>query len=178
MPTVQQIHTIWPTARVLASNAVANGSLYGRIPNPNIAIQIELIGYAVDYQYEVIEKIQLGNTPSASLTNTSNYLYSWCGIYGVQAFALYNSGGIVPTPSSNTVYGLPITATFTATSDSQSVCPLNLPSGARVIFAQKGGAPPLDSSEYSYTSPDLTLLGGIVLMTDEDLTYQYVLPIT
>ncbi len=178
MPTVQEIHTIWPTARVLASKAISSGATFRQLFNPNLAIQIELIGYAVDYQYTVIEKIQLGNTPSASLVNTSNYLYKWCGLYGVQAFVIYNAGGIVPVPIGNIVYSLPITSTFTATFDGQFVCDIDLPSGAIVIFVQKGGTNVLTSSQYLYVSPNITLLNGLILSVDEDLTFQYVVPIT
>lgn len=177
MPTVTEIHDIAPIAQFLASNGIANGALYGRKPNPNLAMQIYLIRKPVEWLYD-LEDIANGATPSASLVQTSNYLYSWLGQYGLEALELQNAGGIIPNPSGSTVYGLPITALYTATYDNQSVFPLSLASGARVILVERGAAPPLASSSYSYTSPDLTLLGGIVLNTDDDLTYQYVLPIT
>lgn len=176
MPTVQEIHTIGPIAIVLASNDVSNGALYGVRPNPNLPIQLELIRYAVDYQYN-LEGIASGNIPSASLTLTSNYFYSWMGSYGSKAYYLYISGGVIPNPSSPTiVYGLPITDVYTALVDGEFTLPINLPTGAKVIFAQKGAAILL-SSQYAYNSPNLILLGGIIMSAAEDLKYQYEVPI-
>ena len=177
MPTVQEIHTIWPTARVLASNYISNGALFGAPTNANLAIQIELIGYAVDYQYEVIEQIDVDSVPSASLTATSNYLFQWCGQFGVAAFALYQAGGIIPTPSGNIVYGPPVTAVYTATSDGETSLTINLPTGAIVVFASIA-ARILTSNQYQYVSPDLNLLGGLELSIDTELFYQYSVPIT
>ena len=177
MPTVQEIHTIGPIAIVLASNDVSNGTLFGARPNPNLPIQLELIRYAVDYRYN-LENIAGGATPSASLTLTSNYFYSWMGSYGATAYHLYVTGGVVPNPSGPTIiYGLPTTAVYTAVTDGEYILNLSLPTGAVVIFVQKGGGEPLISSSYTYISPNLTLLGGIVMSALEDLTYQYVLPI-
>ncbi len=176
MPTVQEIHTIAPIAIVLASNDVSNGTLFGARPNPNLPIQLELIRYAVDYRYN-LEGIAGGATPSASLTLTSNYFYSWMGSYGSKAYHLYVTGGIIPNPSSPTiVYGLPITDVYTALVDGEFTLPINLPIGAKVIFAQKGAAILL-SSQYVYNSPNLILLGGIIMSATEDLTYEYVVPI-
>lgn len=176
MPTVQEIHTIAPIAIVLASNDVANGTLFGARPNPNLPIQLELIRYAVDYRYN-LEGIASGNTPSADLTLTSNYLYSWMGSYGSKAYFLYVSGGVIPNPSGPTIiYGLPITSVYTAIADGEYIINLNLPAGAQVIFVEKS-IRVLTTSQYSYTTPNLTLLGGIVMSADEELFYEYVLPI-
>lgn len=176
MPTVQEIHTIWPTARVLASNSISNGASFGAPTNANLAIQIELIGYAVDYQYTEIEQIQLGNTPSASLINTSNYLFAWCKQYGVEALQIYQAGGIIPTPTGNTVYGHPISGYYVAVTDGETVIDLSLPAGAIVIQVTKSILQ-LTSSQYSYVSPNLTLI-GVSLSQDEQLFYLYVVPIT
>ena len=176
MPTVQLIHTTWPIARVLASNAVANGQLYGKPVNPLIALQIELIGYAVDYQYN-LEDIDGGNTPSASLTWTSNYLYSWCREFWFQALAAISSGGVIPTPSGNTSYSIPIQGIYTATIDGETTLDLGLPTGAIVVWAEKS-VDPLNPANWSWTYPNLNLLNGVAMGVDETLSFLYVIPVT
>ncbi len=178
MPTVTEIVTeIAPVAQFLASNGISQGALNGAPPNPNIAHQIYLIRKPVLWRYNM-EGIADGNTPSDSLVQTSNYLLDWLGNYGLLAQAQISTGGIIPNPSAPTTqYGLPITATYTAATDGEYILPINLPAGAKVIFAQKGAALPINSSLYNYISPNLTLLGGLVMGFEDDLTYQYVLPI-
>ncbi len=178
MPTITEIVTeISPLAQVLASDGISIGALFGAPINPNLAYQIYLIRKPVEWRYDM-EGIADGNTPSASLVQTVNYLYAWLGNYGLLAQALIATGGVIPNPSAPTTqYGLPTTATYTAVADGEYILPINLPSGAKVIFAQKGAALPINTSLYNYISPNLTLLGGLVMSADEDLTYQYVLPI-
>lgn len=182
MPTVQEIHDIWPIARVLASNDVSNGQLFGAPINPLIAIQIELIGYAVDYRYE-LEDIEGGSTPSASLTNTSNYLFSWCGKYGLIALGLINSGGIIPgTTPSTVIYSIPISSSYTAVANGETTMTLkdadgnDLPTGTRVVQVFKSLAW-LNPNDYSYTYPTLELLNGISMSADEVLSFLYVVPV-
>ena len=175
MPTVQEIHQIWPIARVLASNDISNGALFGKKPNSLLPLQIELIGYAVDYRYG-LEDIAGGSIPSESLTNTSNYLYSWCGQYGLAALALINSGGIVPNPVGPTIYGYPISGTYIPSTIGESVLDLGIPSDAIVVWAQKS-IQTLAPEDWSWLYPDLTLLNGIQLGELEPLNYSYVLPV-
>lgn len=177
MPTVTEIHNIAPIAQYLASNDISNGALYGHGSNPNIAVQIYLMRKPVEWLF-ALENIAGGAIPSATLTQTSNWLFSWLGQYGLQASYLINNGGVIVNPSPPpTIYGLPITATYTAAVDGEYILPIALATGAKVIFAQKGSALPLNSLQYFYISPNLTLLGGITMSAFEDLTYQYVLPI-
>ncbi len=182
MPTVQEIHTIWPIARVLASNYVSNGALYGKPINPLIPLQIELIGYAVDYQYEQ-EDIAGGSTPSASLTTTSYYLYQWLREFYFQALALSNSGGVIPNPSGLTIYGYPIQGIYTAATDGESVLELRtisgdlLPTGAVVVWAEKSILP-LNPADWSWVAPNLNLLNGVALSQFETLSFLYVVPVT
>lgn len=175
MPTVAEIHQIAPIAQYLASADVSNGALYGAPVNPNIAIQIYLIRKAVDYRYG-LEGIASGGVPSLSLIRTSNYLYAWLGQYGAQALNLLNAGGVVPSPTGTTIYGLPITGVYTAIVDGEFILPLNLPTGSKVIFAEKS-IRVLTSDQYTYVSPNLTLLGGITLSAGEEVFYEYVLPL-
>ncbi len=182
MPTVQEIHEIAPIAQYLASNDVSNGALFGQRPNPNIAIQIYLIRKPVEWLY-ALEGIADGATPSASLTQTSNWLFSWLGQYGLQALNLINAGGVIPNPSQpTTIYGLPITGVYVAVNDGEYVLNLkteagdNLPAGAKVVFAEKA-IRVLTSSQYNYVAPNLTLLGGIVMSAEEELFFEYVVPV-
>jgi hypothetical protein len=176
MPTVTEIDTIGFVAQYLASNDVSNGALFGAIPNPNIAEQIYLIRKPVHTRY-VQEDIAGGSTPSASLMQASNYAYSWYGNYGLYALALINQGGVIPTPGGTTIYGYPISGSYVAVADGETVIDLSLPTGAIVIQVTKSILQ-LTTSQYSYASPNLTLLGGISLSAGEQLFYLYVVPIT
>ncbi len=183
MPTVQEIHEVGPVAIVLASNDIANGALYGARPNANLPIQLELIRYVVDDLYEQ-EDIDNGGIPSGMLTLISNYFFSWMGMYGIIGLNEISSGGVIPNPDAPTIqYGLPITYFYTAAVDGEYILNIktetgtNLPQGAKVIFVQKGGGQPLATTSYNYISPNLVLLGGIIMGAEEVLTYQYVLPI-
>lgn len=176
MPTVTDIVTkIAPIAQYLASEDIANGALFGAPVNINIAMQIYLIRKPIEWRYN-IEGIAGGNTPSDSLIVTANWLYAWLENYGLIAQNLIATGGVIPNQVYNSQYGLPITATYTASVDGEYILPINLPVGAVVIFAQKGAGLPLNSTQYYYINPSITLLSGI-MSASEDLTYQYVLPI-
>ena len=177
MPTVTDIITkIGVMAQYLASDDIANGALYGAPVNADIATQIYLIRKPLQYQYNM-ENIASGNIPSDSLIKTSNWFYGWLGNYGLVAQGLIALGGITPSPIANIQYSLPTTLTYTAAVDGEYILPISLPVGAVVIFAQKGAGLPLNSAQYFYVSPNLTLLGGITMSAFEDLTYQYVLPL-
>ena len=182
MPTVQEIHDVWPIARVLASEAVANGAMFGAPINPLLPLQIELIGYAVDYRY-ALEDIAGGSTPSASLTLTSNYLYSWCAQFGLMATGLINTGGVIPgTTPSTVIYSIPISSSYTATTDGETILTLldadgnALPTGTRVVQVFKSLAW-LSPNDYEYTYPSLELLNGISLSEFEVLSFLYVVPV-
>lgn len=177
MPTVTDIVTkIGVMAQYLASDDIANGALYGAPVNANIATQIYLTRKPIEWRYN-IEGVAGGNTPSDSLIAISNWFYAWLGNYGLVAQGLIALGGITPSPVANIQYGLPTTLTYTAAVDGEYVLPISLPVGAVVIFAQKGAGLPLNSTQYFYVSPNLTLVGGITMSAFEDLTYQYVLPL-
>jgi hypothetical protein len=184
MPTVTQIVTqIAPISEILASNDIANGALYGAPLNPMWAIQIYLETKTCRWRYDY-EEIATGGTPSATMIANSNYLYSIiCGKYGQRALYLINSGGVVPgTGTSTTTYGLPTTSSYEAVTEGQTVMELKdvngnpLPIDARVTFAQKG-IYVLTSNQYSFSYPELTLLGGLQMSEFEKLTFQYAVPI-
>lgn len=101
-PTVTAIITqIAPIAEVLASNDVANGALFGAPINPMWPLQIYVEIQSCLWRFNG-EDISGGNTPSQTLVNNSNYLYSIiCGKYGMIAQNLINPGGVIPTPGEN-----------------------------------------------------------------------------
>ena len=177
MPTVTDIVTkIGVMAQYIASDDIANGALNGAPANISVAMQIYLLRKPIEWRYN-IENIAGGSIPSDSLIVTSNWFYAWLGNYGLIAQSLIALGGVIPNPVANIQYGLPTTATYTASVDGEYILPINLPTGAIVIFAQKGAGLPLNSGQYFYVSPNLTLVGGIIMGATENLTYQYVLPL-
>lgn len=95
MPSVTDILTIAKISQYLASNDIANGALFGKRTNPMLPIQLYIVRKSVQWRYDM-EDVIGGNAPSASLTNTANYLYKLCDRYGLYALSLVVSGGIVP----------------------------------------------------------------------------------
>jgi len=172
--TVANIITIAKISQYLASNDISNGALYGAQPNPNLPTQIYLITEGVEQRY-----IDEGSpsTPSASLFSTSEYLLAFLKGYGLQALALINSGGAIPSTGGLTLYGHPISGTYIPSTIGESVLNLGIPSDAIVVWAQKS-IQTLNPSDWSWISPNLTLLNGIQLGELEPLNYMYVLPIT
>ena len=168
--TVPQIILRAEISQYLAVNAIQKGGTFGK----GIPSHLPSLIYSVR---KVVSRVYTLDPANELLTKMANYLYAICGQFGIQASYLISSGGSIPAPSGTTQYSLPVTVTYTASVDGEYILPINLPSGAKVIFAQKGAALPLNSTQYNYISPNLTLLGGIVMSADEDLTYQYVLPI-
>lgn len=171
--TVANIITYSKIAEYLASNDVSNGALFGAQPNPNLPAQILIIRKSVEQRY-----LDEGSpsTPSASLYSTAGYLYAWTKQYGIQAQALINSGGAIPSTGGGTLYGHPISGTYTAVADGETVLDLGLPADAVVWWAQKS-IMTLAPSDWSWSYPNLTLLNGISLSALEPLNYSYVLPI-
>lgn len=185
-PTVTQIVTlIAPISEVLASNDVANGVLFGAPINPMWPIQIYVETQSCLFRYEQ-EDIANGGTPSTTMINNANYLYSIiCGGYGQRALNLINSGSIVPSPDQPTQrYGYPLTSQYVATSDGETSLLLRdsngavLPFGSIITWVSKSTTPlPLQSVQYNYIHPNLILLDGISMGQDEILSFQYVVPI-
>lgn len=182
MPTVTQIVTqIAPISNFLASNDVANGALFGAPTNPMLPIQlyVETMAIRDRYDYELIAD---GSIPSMSLVAASNYLYSLCNL---RAVYLVQSGGVIPpvTPT-NPTYTYPVSSQYIATVDGETELELRdvdgvvLPSTSIVIWVQKSTTPlPLQSVQYNYTAPVLTLLDGISMGAEEILSFLYVVPV-
>lgn len=186
MPTVKQIISqIAPVSQVLASNYIANGVLFGAPLNPIWNIQIYVETQACLPRY-IQEDIENGGTPSQTMIDMANYVFSIIsGGFGQRALFLINSGGVVPSPNPPaTLYGYPISSSYTATTDGETVLELRdvdnnlLPSGALVVWVQKSTTPlPLQSVQYRYVEPNLILLDGIALSEFEILSFLYVVPI-
>jgi len=175
MLSVSQIIVLAKISQYLASNDISEGSLFGAPVNPNLATQIYLITRSVEQRY-IDEDILGGNTPSAELLATAEYLYAWLGSYAMIANSLINSGGMIPGTGGNTLYGPPRSVTYVALADGESVLNLGLPSDAIVWWAQKS-IQTLSPSDWSWSYPNLTLLNSISLGFEETLNYSYYLPI-
>lgn len=176
MPTVAEIINIAKISQYLASNDVANGSLFGAPLNPQLPLQLYIERKAVEYRYDY-EDIAGGSTPSASLILTSNYLLSLCDKYALYALTLINNGGVLP--GTGTVTGLwsyPIQGEYTATTDGETHLILSLPSGAHVFQVEKGNTP-LAVADFEYNSPYLDLLNGVEMVADETIFFVYVVPL-
>ena len=177
MPTVTQIITqIAPISEYLVSNDVANGVLFGARPNAMLPNQIYIETQSCLWLYN-LENIIGGSIPSKSLTSTSNYLYAICGQYGVAAFALVNSGGVLPvTGVVPTQYGYPMSGYYIAAVDGESVINLTLPTGSKVVQVFKS-INWMITTDYIWVQPTLTLLNGISMSAGEKISYLYVVPI-
>lgn len=185
MPTVTQIVTqIAPISQFLASNDIVNGALFGARNNPLLALQLYITRLSVKYRYDY-EDIEGGNVPSQSLVSASNWLYQLCDKYGLYALSLVESGGVIPgiTPVPIGNYSAPVSSSYTATVDGETDLQLTdvngnvLPSGSQIIWVQKSTTPlPLQSIQYRYSAPILTLLDGISMSAEEILSFIYVVP--
>lgn len=177
MPTVTQIVTqIRPISQYLASNDISKGALFGAKNNPLLANELYIVGKSVKYRYDY-EGIAGGATPSASLVQSSNYLYQLCDKYGLAAIFLIGTGGQLPgTGTITTIYGLPVFGYYIGVFDGETSITLNLPTGARIITVSKS-IDTLIPSQYSWVQPTLTLLNGVSMTQGEELTYLYAVPI-
>lgn len=175
MPSVAQIIQLAKISQYLVSNDISDGALYGAPVNPNLATQIYLITRSVEQRY-IDENIAGGNTPSALLFATSEYLYAWLGAYALIVNSLINLGGEIPSTGGNTRYSYPISGTYIPSTIGEYVLNLLLPTGAIVVWAQKS-IQTLAPSDWRYSYPNLTLLNGIQLGELEPLNYMYVVPI-
>lgn len=167
---------IAPISQYLASNAVSEGALFGEPVNPNLPIQIYINTQSVQYRYDY-ENIADGNTPSASLVGTANYLYSLCGMFGLIAMGLRQSGGAVPGTGGDThLYSAPAQTFYIGTFDGEASFSLAIPAGSKIFQATKGVSP-LIQSQWSFTYPVFTLLGGLYLAEGEMMFFLYVYPV-
>lgn len=185
-PTItQSVTQIAPISEILASNDVMNGALFGEPLNFMWPIQIYIETQSCLFRYNQ-EGIATGGTPSETMINNANYLYSIiCGKYGQRALFLRNSGGVIPSPNPPTqLYGIPISSEYVATVDGEVSLPLRdvsgnlLPAGALIVWVSKSTTPlPLQSIQYNWVPPNLVLLGGISMSAEEILSFLYVVPL-
>jgi len=169
MLTIPQIILRAEISEYLAAIAIAKGGVFGGgTPSylPSLIRQVR-ISVSRMYDLEPTEDYLRGN---------ANYLYSLCGYFGIQASYLINSGGSIPASSSTTTYSPPIHDVYIGTSDGQTVIPLSLPSGALVRGVIKSILT-LAPNQWEYVSPNINLLLGVSLSLDEQLFYEYVVPL-
>lgn len=125
---------------------------------------------------EDVEDIYNLDPTNDYLVGVANYLYALCGGFGLQASYLINSGRSVQSSTTTTYYSYPITTSYTATSDGETAVTIPLPTGS-VVWQVFKSIYQLVPSQYSYSNPTLTLLGGLELATDEVLYVTYVRPV-
>jgi hypothetical protein len=89
-----------------------------------------------------------------------------------------NTGGIIPAYDFATGCGggsgsgLTASVHYTAIANGVTVIPISIPATAQIIQIIKE-IKPLKASEYSYSAPNITLLGGLELAMDETLYVMY-----
>jgi len=183
MPPVTEIQSIAQISQSLASNDISKSGLIGPLTNPLIAQQIYLVRKPVEKRYE-LEGIAEGAAPSASLTKTSNYLYSLLGVYGLRATALISSGGVIPSPTpANVVYSYPRSSRYTATVEGETTFELkdvngnSLPVGTKIFDVEKGIWAIIETADFTYAYPTLTLLNGNYMTEGEVIAFSYVYPV-
>ena len=167
--TVPQIILRAEISEYLAVLAMKRGGLFGG-GNPN---HLPSLIYQVRKNVSRVYDLDPTNT---YLTGNANYLYSLCGFFGIQASYLINSGGSIPSPTTTTLYSPPIHDVYIGTSNGQTVIPLTLPTGALVRGVIKSILT-LQPSEWEYVAPNINLLNGVSLSLDEQLFYEYVIPL-
>ena len=95
-----------------------------------------------------------------------------------QNYVYANTGGIIPAYDFATGCGggsgsgLTASVHYTATTNGVTVIPISIPATAHIIQIIKE-IKPLKASEYSYSAPNITLLGGLELAMDETLYVMY-----
>jgi len=168
--TIPQIILRAEISEYLAVLGIKKGGLYGGGTPSHLPSLIYQVRKSVSRVYDL-------DPTNEYLVGNANYLFALCGGFGIRASYLINSGGSIPSTSGVTLYGHPVSGTYTATVDGETVLDLGLPSGALVYWAQKSIQTLVQNTEWVYASPNLTLLNGISLSASEPLNYMYVLPI-
>lgn len=93
--TVAQIINVAKISQFLAAQDAARGSLFGKRVSPQTARTLYLERKAVEWMYGI-------DPADTSLTLTSNYLYSLCRGYNLQAQNISGNGGSVSPVNNNT----------------------------------------------------------------------------
>jgi len=167
--TIPQILLRAEISQYLAQISIIKGGVYGGGTPAYLPSLIYQVRKSVNRVYTL-------DPTNSNLVKTANYLEAICGAFGVRASYLINSGGSIPATSNTTFFGAPVSGTYVATADGQSVINLGLPSGAIVWWVQKS-IQTLAPTDWSWVYPDISLLNGISLSNEETLNYSYYLPI-
>lgn len=109
MPTIATIVDIYPVAAYLAAIDINKRGLYSGGVDAELPQKIRNIGKAVKRVYD-------GNPADTTLTNTANYLYALCGMYGLKAQAVTGIAGSVAGIISEVQSPLPLDFEVTSTS--------------------------------------------------------------
>ncbi len=92
MPTTAEIVDLYPIAQYLATIDLPKQGLYDGGTNLYLPQKIRNIGNAIEWVYD--------RDPSYDgLTETANFLWTLCGIYGQQALQVQQTPGYVPSPT-------------------------------------------------------------------------------
>lgn len=146
--TVQQIINIAKISEYLATVNTAKGTMFGPRLSPTSPVVLYCERKAVEWLYNL--------DPTAdSLTLTSNYLYSLCRGYNLQAQGISGSGGNVsPVNPANAPSPLQfiVAASGTTFIDGQSSAVLTSFIGFNLLFARGGIPQSTVDTEPSYYS--------------------------
>lgn len=120
MPTIAEIVNVYPIAQYLAAIYIGRKGLYAGGKTVLLPQKIRNIGKSVQRIYD--------NDPGDStLPLTANYLWTLCGIYGLQALSVIQQEGSISSIASIsaiTPYDFDVDATsFIATGDTTKVFP-------------------------------------------------------
>lgn len=133
MLTVAQIIDVAKISQYLATLDVENGSLYGKRVVPETPQILYVIRKGVEWMYD-------HDPANPSLIETSNYLYSLCRGYNLQAQQISGTGGVI-TPVNPTQIPSPYDFEVSATSiipDGATSATLSAFIGFNLLFVRNG----------------------------------------
>lgn len=177
MITIPQIILRAEISQFLAVIAIQKGGLFGKGTPSFLPELIYQVRKSLSRMYNL-------DPTEEHLVGIGNYLYKTCGIYGMRASYLINSGGVIPNPVTPTarVYSVPFSSQYIAILDGETSLVLYdinnivLPTGTIITWAEKS-VPHLNPTNYTFTSPIFTLINGVSMGAGEILSFQYIVPL-
>jgi len=118
--TIPQIILRAEISEYLAVLGIKKGGLNGGGTPSHLPSLIYQVRKSVSRMYDL-------DPTNEYLTGNANYLFALCGGFGIRASYLINSGGVIPSTTTTTVYSPPIHDVYIGTSDGQTLIPLSLP---------------------------------------------------
>lgn len=134
VPSASEVIQYANTALYLASNALANGSLFSPIIDPELPKKIYMEKKALEWMYDL-------DPTNDSLPVVSRYVYTLLGKYGTQARQISGGGGGSVTPSTPNITPAPYmfivsASSFITTGESTKVITAFI--GYNLLFVRAG----------------------------------------